>query len=317
MIKSGSATILSSAVRFTGELIADDDVILAGQFEGVVRTARSLQVANTGILKGEAHADSVVVLGRVDGPIYAVERIELQPGSCVNGDLVAQRVRIHDDVIFNGHCRITGTEATRRQYLLPTVLHAFGTNANLEALAGVQTAAEGLLREFGFDLEVKAEHPGAGTQTVRPIFRSRDALPYSRLRERLRSIEEVLQSATLPPDAGRERRFGVLTRRNDKDAEPLQVTGADGARALIEALGHLHTATLILGPVILTRVEEGRGPRLTVRVRQDGLPSDAVAAAGAPDPSQLLLSLQKVQTEVVRDLGESLAPAAPRSSAGA
>lgn len=316
MIKPGSATILSSAVRFNGELISDDDVILAGQFEGVLRTSRSLQVANTGVLRGEAHADSVIVLGRVDGPIHAVERIELQPGSSVNGDLAAQRVRIHDDVIFNGHCRITGAEASRRQYLLPTVLHAFGTGANPQALAGVQAAAEGLLRDFGFDVEVKSERPGPGIQTVRPIFRSRDAVPYSRLRERLRSLEEALQSASTP-DTGRERRFGVLSRRTDKDAEPLQVTGADGARALFDALAQLHSATLMLGPVIVTRLEEGRGPRLTVRVRQDSLPSEAVAAAGAPDPSQLLLSLQKVQTEVVRDLSAAFAPAAPQSSAGA
>lgn len=315
MIKPGSATILSSAVRFNGELIADDDVILAGSFEGVLRTSRSLQIATTGVLKGEAHADVVVVLGRVEGPIHAVERIELQPGSSVSGDLAAQRVRIHDDVIFNGHCRITGAEATRRQYLLPTVLHSFGADPNPQALAGVQAAAEGLLRDFGFDIEVKADRPAPGTQTVRPIFRSRDALPYSRLRERLRSLEETLQSATTP-ETGRERRFGVLSRRSDKDAEPLQTTGADGARELIEALGQLRSATLMLGPVIVTRVEEGRGPRLTVRVRQDGLPSDAVAAAGSPDPSQLLLSLQKVQTEVVRDLTASLTPA-PHTAAGA
>jgi len=175
----------------------------------------------------------------------------------------------------------------------------------------VQTAAEGLLRDFGFEPEVRTERVTAGTQTLRPIFRSRDPLPYSHLRERLRSLEEILQSVSAA-EPGRERRFGVLSRRSDKDGEPLQTTGADGARALLDAMAQLHNATLMLGPVIVTRLEEDRGARLTVRAREDSLPAENVAQGGAPEPGALLLSLQKVQTEVVQDLGASFMPRAAR-----
>jgi cytoskeletal protein CcmA (bactofilin family) len=311
MMKSGSATILSSAARVSGELVADEDVILAGAFEGVLRTSRSVQVATTGSVRGEIHAESVVIMGRVDGPVTAVEKIELQSGASVNGDLAAARVRIHDDVVFNGHCRITGADAARRQYLVPAFVQAYAADANPQALAGVQTAAEGLLRDFGFEPEVRTERVTAGMQTLRPIFRSRDPLPYSRLRERMRSLEEILQSVSAA-EPGRERRFGVLSRRNDKDGEALQTTGADGARALLDAMAQLRNATLMLGPVIVTRLEEDRGPRLTVRAREDSMPAEAVAQGGAPDPGALLLSLQKVQTEVVQDLGASYVPRAAR-----
>jgi cytoskeletal protein CcmA (bactofilin family) len=311
MIKQGSATLLSTSARLTGELKADDDVVLAGTFEGVLRTARSLQVLNTGVLKGEAHADSVVILGRVDGPVSAVERIELQPGAVVNGDLSAQRVRIHDDVVFNGHCRITGPEGTRKQYLLPAVVQVFGDDPAPQALARVQSVSEGLLGDFGFDVEVRAERLSPGTQVLRPIFRSRDPLAYPRLRERLRSLEETLQSVTAPEQS--RQRFGL--RRGDKDGDALQITGADGARALLDALAGLRNATWMVGPVILTRVEENRGPRLTVRVRQDGLPAESATTNGPPEPSQLLLSLQKVQAEVVRDLAASLVQRQPHASA--
>ncbi len=305
MIRSGSATILSTAARLSGELTADEDVILAGTFEGVLRTSRSVQVAPTGVVTGEIHAESVVVLGRVIGPIRAVERIELQAGCVVDGDLAAQRVRIHDDVIFNGHCRITGAEAVRRQYLVPAVVQSFGGDPTPQAFAGVHAAAETFLRDFGFEIEVRQEKVAAGMQTLRPIFRSRDAVPYASLRESLRNVEIALHTASTPEVKG-ERRFSVLGKRGDKDSEVLQTTGSDGARALIEALAQLRNAAVLVGPVIMTRMESEQGPRLTVRVRQDSLPPEAVSAAGVPDPSALLLSLQKVQSEVVRDLGESM-----------
>src|SRR5262245_15579515 len=118
MPKNGSATVLSAGARLVGDLVTDEEILMAGTLEGTLRTSRSVQVASTGCVKGAIHAESVVVLGTVTGPISANDRIELQAGARVDGDLSAQRVRIYDDVIFNGHCCITGPESNRREYLL-------------------------------------------------------------------------------------------------------------------------------------------------------------------------------------------------------
>jgi cytoskeletal protein CcmA (bactofilin family) len=294
MIKSTSATIVSAAARLSGDLVTDEDVVLAGAFEGALRTTRTLQITPTGSLQGEAHAESVLVLGRVEGPIHAVDRVELQAGCFVQGDLSAQRVRIHDDAVFNGRCSIAGPEAARRQYLVPAVLQTFGAAPSPQALTAVQDAAAALLRGFGFDLEVRAERSGNGPQALRPIFRSREPMPYARLREQLRSLEVALQQASDAESPSKN------------TGEPLQTTGLDGARALLAALAQLRDSALMLGPVIVTRFEAERGPRLAVRVRQDSLPPVAPAEGAAPDPSALLLSLQKAQTEVARDLATSL-----------
>jgi cytoskeletal protein CcmA (bactofilin family) len=309
MIRTGSATIISPAARLVGDLVADEEIVLAGTFEGTLRTSRSVQVASTGILKGQVHAESILVLGRVIGPMTADDRIELQPGAVVDGDLAAQRVRIHDDVVFNGHCRITGTQAVRRQYLVPAIVQALDADTSAQALENVERAAEGFLRDFGFEIEVRPDRATPGAQALRPIFRSSEPLPYARLREQLQQVEDALQSAAVPLLPGA--RLGLVGRAASEPAEPLQTTGADAARQLVEALGQLHNATLMLGPVILTRTEADRGARLAVRVRQDSLPPEDVATAGAPDPSALLISLQKVQTEIARDL---LASAAARTA---
>jgi cytoskeletal protein CcmA (bactofilin family) len=308
MIKSGSATIVSTGARLVGEMVADEEVVMAGEFQGTLRTTRSLQVANTGCVKGEIFADSVLVLGRVEGPIRATERIELQPGAIVDGDIEAQSVRIHDQVVFNGRCRITGPAAVRRQYLVPAVVQALTQESSPQAIESVTRAAEGFLRDFGFEVEVRADRVGKDAQALRPIFRSSEPLPYASLRERLRHVEEALTIATAAPTLRADRSPG---------GEPLQTTGADAARAVVEAMGQLHNAALLLGPVIMMRTEAERGPRFTVRVRQDSLPPEGVAAAGTPDPSALLLSLQKVQTEVTRDLlASAVARGALRGPAG-
>jgi cytoskeletal protein CcmA (bactofilin family) len=298
MIKTNSATVLSSAARLTGDLTTDEDVVLAGTFEGVLRTTRSLQIANSGCLRGEAYAESVIVLGRVYGPVEAVDRIQLQAGSMVEGDIAAQRVRIHDDAIFNGRCRISGPQASRRQYLVPAVLQTFGASPSPQALSAVQDAAEGLLRDFGFDLEVRADKPVADGRALRPIFRSREPVAYARLREQLSSIEQVLHAVSPGGHTAHEHHNG---------GEPLQGTGTDGARALLQALAQLRNSALMLGPVIVTRLEEERGPRVSVRLRQDSLPTDAQAESVSPDPSTLLLAFQKAQSEVALDLSNSLA----------
>lgn len=305
MIKSGSATILSPTTRLVGDLETDEEVFLAGSFQGTLRTTKSVQVASTGRVQGEIHAESVLVLGQVVGPIRALDRIEIQAGAVVDGDLAAQRVRIHDDVVYNGHCQITGPEAGRRQYLLPAVVHAFGSPASAQDLARAEIATTSLLDEMGFEVEVRPERGNDSAQILRPIFRSRDSLAFSHLREKLRAVEQVLQSATLP-DGGKEKRFGGFLRKNDKDAEPLQTTGVEGARALVEAMQALRNAAILVGPVIVTRMEEERGPAMQVRVRQDYMPLES-GVATPPEPSALLVSIQKVQGEILRELGSALA----------
>ena len=98
MIKTGSATILSSAARLQGDMVADEEIILAGSFEGTLRTSRSLQVTNSGSFQGEIHADYVVVLGRVDGPIPRAAASS-SAGRGVTGDL--GRHTSHPDEVFS------------------------------------------------------------------------------------------------------------------------------------------------------------------------------------------------------------------------
>ena len=74
------------------------------------------------------------------------------------------------------------------------------------------------------------------------------------------------------------------------------------------------SAALLLGPVIVTQSEEDLGPKVTVRVRQDSMPTEA-SAQTTPEPGNLLAAFQKLQGELLRDLSVSAALHAHRNRA--
>jgi hypothetical protein len=164
---------------------------------------------------------------------------------------------------------------------LPALLKTYDAAA-LEDVEGVEHAAEVLLRAIGFELETRARHPDK-RGILRPIFRSAEPMQYGKLRERMERVVTALQSVATP----------AL-----EEEAPLQATGAAGARELAQALARLRRVALVVGPVALTSFEENAGAhRVAVYVRRNSLPDDP------PDPGQLLISLQKLQQELLAELG--------------
>ena len=156
-------------------------------------------------------------------------------------------------------------------------------NAPNEDIEHAERATENLLRGLGFELETRAARPDR-TGSLRPIFRSAEPLPYAALRERLQRLEQALRFAA-----------------SETAEPPLQGTGTSHAHEVATALARLRHAALVVGPVALVRRDENPGDlHLAVRVRQ---PLPEPNASDNPDPASLLLSLQKMQHELMDELG--------------
>ena len=169
-----------------------------------------------------------------------------------------------------------------RHYLLPTLLRSLG-DAPYEDIEHAERATENFLRGLGFELETRAARPDR-TGSLRPIFRSAEAVPYATLRERLQRVEHALRAAA-----------------SESPEPPLQGTGSAGAREVVMALARLRRAALVVGPVALVRRDENPGNlHLAVRARP---PWPETGTGDSPDPASLLLSLQKMQHELLDDLG--------------
>ena len=96
------ATIGRSIV-LKGELSANEDLVIEGQFEGTVNLQdHCLTVGPNGKIKAEIQARQVVIYGAVNGNVAAREKIEVRRTGNVTGDLKSASVSIEEGAYFKG-----------------------------------------------------------------------------------------------------------------------------------------------------------------------------------------------------------------------
>jgi cytoskeletal protein CcmA (bactofilin family) len=85
-----------------------------GEFEGTVNCPGTLVIGKGGRVKADVKVNNAVVGGNVMGNIDANEKIELQAGSRVEGDIKTTRLVIDEGVFFEGSCKMSPSEQSRR-----------------------------------------------------------------------------------------------------------------------------------------------------------------------------------------------------------
>jgi cytoskeletal protein CcmA (bactofilin family) len=103
---TGSASILGAGSHFKGTIKASGTLRVEGEFEGDAECRETLEVGKTGTVKANLVVKEAVIAGRVSGNIKASNRIELQSGSHLEGDIVTKRLVIDEGVFFEGNCRM-------------------------------------------------------------------------------------------------------------------------------------------------------------------------------------------------------------------
>jgi cytoskeletal protein CcmA (bactofilin family) len=105
-------TVLGQTVVMKGELSANEDLLIEGQFEGTISLEdHCLTVGADGQVKAEIRARQVVILGSVSGNIAAREKAEIRRSGHVVGDLKAGAVAIEEGAFFKGSIDILREEA--------------------------------------------------------------------------------------------------------------------------------------------------------------------------------------------------------------
>ena len=95
--------IIGRSIVLKGELSADEDLVIEGQFEGTVNLQdHCLTVGPNGKVKAEIQARQVVILGSVNGNVNAREKIEVRRSGNVTGDLTSASISIEEGAYFKG-----------------------------------------------------------------------------------------------------------------------------------------------------------------------------------------------------------------------
>ena len=96
-------TVFGPETDFDGELEYTDDLLITGKFHGNIKSKGALEIAKTAVCNvGKISVQSIVIFGTVIGNIEASERIEMCAGSKVCGDVTTARLRIAENVNFDG-----------------------------------------------------------------------------------------------------------------------------------------------------------------------------------------------------------------------
>ena len=101
--QTGEFAHIGKSVVIKGELSGSEDLYVDGNVEGKIElNNHSLTVGPNGVVKANVTAKAVVVQGKVDGSIYASDRVDLRKSAAVTGDVTTQRIAIEEGAFLKG-----------------------------------------------------------------------------------------------------------------------------------------------------------------------------------------------------------------------
>ena len=102
------SSFIGPKIRFQGELLGDEDVLVEGRLEGRVKISKAFRVGLHGVVLAEVAAGTVAIAGRVVGNVSADERVELLPTGILEGNIQAPRIVISEGARFTGRIDMSG-----------------------------------------------------------------------------------------------------------------------------------------------------------------------------------------------------------------
>ena len=95
-------TIIAPSTRVVGEIESSGVVKVEGVVAGTIRADRQVLIAREGTVEGDIFAGEVIVGGRVEGAVTATDRVEVQTGAVVHGDVTTHRLVVQEGGEVNG-----------------------------------------------------------------------------------------------------------------------------------------------------------------------------------------------------------------------
>ncbi len=108
--KARNVTVLGSETQFSGIMQFKDELVITGKFDGTIEALGNLEIDKKAQCSVDSiQANSIIVSGQVTGNLTAQDRVEMKSGSRIIGNVTACKLRIEDNVDFQG--RVTMLDA--------------------------------------------------------------------------------------------------------------------------------------------------------------------------------------------------------------
>jgi len=100
----GQTSIVAQGCKFDGKVEVRGTLRIEGEFKGDIGTPESLVIGKTGVVHAKVKVKNAIIGGQLFGNIVAENKIELQSGSHVEGDIKTKRLVFDEGVFFEGNC---------------------------------------------------------------------------------------------------------------------------------------------------------------------------------------------------------------------
>ena len=106
---------LGKGTSCMGDLVFEDSMRIDGVFKGSIRSEAVLSIGESADVEADIEVAVLLVSGRVVGKIRASDRVEIQPGGKVIGDIRSPNLITRQGAIFRGNCFIGEEEDLEAQ----------------------------------------------------------------------------------------------------------------------------------------------------------------------------------------------------------
>ena len=112
--QAGKAFI-SSTITVKGELSGNEDVVVAGHFEGEISLpSQSLTVTQSGRVRADIRANVVEIQGELIGDVEGMDKVLITPTGRMQGNIKSPRVILDDGAQFKGSIDMEPTPAPKQ-----------------------------------------------------------------------------------------------------------------------------------------------------------------------------------------------------------
>ncbi len=111
-LEKRNITVFGEETEFDGILEFKDRIVITGKFKGKINAPTGdLEIDKNAVCTVESiDVNSIVISGQLKGDINASERVEICSGSTVDSNIKTARIRIANNVDFNGEVTMLENE---------------------------------------------------------------------------------------------------------------------------------------------------------------------------------------------------------------
>jgi len=98
-----ASTVIGVGITIEGEVTSEEDVLVQGTLRGKLIAKDAVTIDHGGTVEADIASGPVAVAGNVTGNIASNDRVDLQNGARVVGNVKATRITIADGAQFKGN----------------------------------------------------------------------------------------------------------------------------------------------------------------------------------------------------------------------